>query len=506
MLGLALSALRQHRLRTVLTTLGVVFGTLVLTASLSIGLGIQQAMRAIVSNELLRSINIWPDWDGELAGSAGTAAAEVPGEMSETRRERLCRALARRNTQLERKPRPLLTPENLAAIRGLRHVHSVTPFAYQDGYVVLNGRSESANVGAARPGDAAFGQRIVAGRAFEKLDEPSIVVSEALLYVLGVTDEPAVDGVLGKKLRLETRVRRRAGLGIYITHPEGGVTSRIEAAILARITKQLPQLVEKLDLSKPEKDILRGLVTTQPGETGELFTREFTIVGVMRAHSQNEQKGWAPFRVDGDVALPVKTATDFYFDAPGPGDKSMHRAVVLVDREENVEGVLADIRKLGFQSWTPLENLKQNRLMYLLIFSGMTCVAVVSLIVAGLGIANTMLISVLQRTREIGIMKAVGADSRHLQIIFLVEGAIIGCVGGALGLLVAWGASFPADAWIQSMAARDLNIELTESICAFPLWLPPAVFAFAVAVTLLAALYPSRRAACVDPVAALRYE
>ncbi len=506
MLGLALSALRQHRLRTVLTTLGVVFGTLVLTASLSVGLGIQQALRTLISNELMRSVNIWPDWDAELAGSADTAAAEVPGEMSEARRERLRRALARRDAQWKRKPRPLLTPENLAAIRGLRHIQAVTPFAYQDGYVVFNDRSERTDIGAARPGDAAFGERIVAGRAFENLDEPSIVVSEALLYGLGVTDERAVDAVLGKKLRIETRVRQRAGLGIYITHPEGGVTSRIEAAILARITKQLPQLVEKLDLPSTEKDILRGLVTTQPGETSELFAREFTLVGVMRAHAQDEQRGWAPFRVDGDVALPVKTATDFYFAAPGPGDKSIHRAVVLVDREENVERVLADIRKLGFQTWTPLENLKQNRLMYLLIFSGMTCVAVVSLVVAGLGIANTMLISVLQRTREIGIMKAVGADSRHLQIIFLVEGAIIGWVGGALGLLVAWGASFPADAWMQAMAARDLDIDLTASICAFPPWLPPTVFAFVVAVTVLAAVYPSRRAARVDPVAALRYE
>jgi putative ABC transport system permease protein len=198
---------------------------------------------------------------------------------------------------------------------------------------------------------------------------------------------------------------------------------------------------------------------------------------------------------------------DLYFHrAGGGGEISVDGAVVLVDHEKNVESVLAELRKLGLQCYSSLEQLRQFRLMYLLIFSGMTCVALVSLVVAGLGIANTMLISVLQRTREIGIMKAVGADSRHLQFIFLVEGALIGCVGGVLGLLLAWAASFPADAWIQSMASRDLKVELRESICAFPPWLPLAVFSFAVAITIIAALYPSRRAAGIDPVAALRYE
>lgn len=144
--------------------------------------------------------------------------------------------------------------------------------------------------------------------------------------------------------------------------------------------------------------------------------------------------------------------------------------------------------------------------MYLLIFSGTTCVAIVSLLVAGLGIANIMLISVLQRTREIGIMKAVGADSRDLQVIFLVEGAIIGVVGGGLGLLAAWAASFPADAWTASIASRDLRVDLNESLWSFPPWIILIVFSVALAVTVMAAVYPSRRAARIDPVAALRYE
>jgi putative ABC transport system permease protein len=144
--------------------------------------------------------------------------------------------------------------------------------------------------------------------------------------------------------------------------------------------------------------------------------------------------------------------------------------------------------------------------MYTMIFGAMTSIAVIALLVAALGIANTMLMSVLERTREIGIMKAVGAGNGHLQLMFLVEGAIIGIVGGGLGLLLAWGSSYPADAWVRSMVSRDLKVELNEAIFVFPLWVTLAAPLFAALVTTLAAVYPARRAARVDPVAALRHE
>ena len=144
--------------------------------------------------------------------------------------------------------------------------------------------------------------------------------------------------------------------------------------------------------------------------------------------------------------------------------------------------------------------------MYLLIFGAMTCVAAIALLIAALGIANTMLMSVLERTREIGIMKAVGAGNGQLQLIFMMEGGCIGLVGGSLGLLLAWAASHPADIWVRSIVSRDLKIELRESIFVFPPWLTFTVLVFALLVTTLAAIYPARRAARVDPIAALRHE
>jgi putative ABC transport system permease protein len=141
-----------------------------------------------------------------------------------------------------------------------------------------------------------------------------------------------------------------------------------------------------------------------------------------------------------------------------------------------------------------------------LIFGGMTCVAAVALLVSALGIANTMLMSVLERTREIGIMKAVGADNGQLQFMFLVEGAVIGLIGGLIGLFLAWIASYPGDAWVRSMVTRDLKIDLTGAIFVFPPWMAVTVLVFTILVTTLAALYPARHASRIDPVSALRHE
>lgn len=81
-----------------------------------------------------------------------------------------------------------------------------------------------------------------------------------------------------------------------------------------------------------------------------------------------------------------------------------------------------------------VEQIEREQFTYKLVFGGTTCVAAVALLVAALGITNTLLMSVLKRTREIGILKAVGARDRHILSIFLVEGALIGVTGGLMGL------------------------------------------------------------------------
>lgn len=197
---------------------------------------------------------------------------------------------------------------------------------------------------------------------------------------------------------------------------------------------------------------------------------------------------------------------DFVFQIPELAERGFESAIVEVDDVKHVKSVLKQIESKGLVAENQILRIEHEQAMYTMIFSAMTVVAVIALLVAALGITNTLFMSVLERVREIGIMKAIGAHHRHVQIIFLIEGALIGLVGGMLGMLLAWLASNPGDAWVRSMVQQEMSIQLHGSIFAFPLWLMIGVPVFATLVTTMAAYLPARRAARVDPVTALRHD
>jgi putative ABC transport system permease protein len=132
--------------------------------------------------------------------------------------------------------------------------------------------------------------------------------------------------------------------------------------------------------------------------------------------------------------------------------------------------------------------------------------AAMALVVASVGITNMMLMSVLERTHEIGLMKAVGARDRHILLLFLAEGIVLGAVGGLLGLLFGWAVSFPGDHVARAVVEKELQTVLEHSVFVYPFWLVIGVPLFALLLTTLSALFPSRRAARIDPIQALRAE
>jgi putative ABC transport system permease protein len=502
LLGLPLAALWQQKTRTVLTTLGVVFGSFVLAASLSIGQGVQDTFeRETHRSDVLREIRIQPQFGDSKANAK---PVEVKGQMSDARRERMREALTARRRNMAASPIPL-TRGRLDELSRLPHVEAVVPQSWQGGYAVLRERSQSTGISASRVDDSQAREHLIAGRYFESPNEPAVVLSEYLLYRLGVVDDVALNGVLGKKLTLEFRAQGgQPGLGMALFKPDGEEASRDEIAALEKIKQELPAVLEQLHLSPSQIQVLRKALSGPPRKVEPILQREFTIVGVVRARRPDEERNWDPLYADGDLVLPYGTATEVFTASPDiPG---VNMATVLVDRDANVEAVLADIHKMGLSAFAFLENIKHERLMYLLIFACMTCIAAVALLVAAMGIANTMLMSVLERMREIGIMKAVGASNGQLQLVFVVEGALIGLVGGGIGLLLAVASAYPGDAWVRGMVNRDIKIELKEALFVFPAWLCLSVLAFAVVTTTLAAVYPARRAALVDPVTALRHE
>jgi len=128
-----------------------------------------------------------------------------------------------------------------------------------------------------------------------------------------------------------------------------------------------------------------------------------------------------------------------------------------------------------------------------------------ALFVASVGIANTMVMAVYERTREIGILKAVGASPGNIRALFVVESALIGLIGGFVGTVVGWLLGKGLDRLIRAiMEWQEIQVQATFFVVTG--WLVAAALGFATLVGLLAGLYPAARAARLDPLDALRYE
>ena len=178
-------------------------------------------------------------------------------------------------------------------------------------------------------------------------------------------------------------------------------------------------------------------------------------------------------------------------------------AEVRVAEVEQVGTVADRLRRDGYEVVTTSELLGQINIAFLFLELFLGCISGIGLVVSLFGIANTMAMAVLERTREIGILKSLGARDRDVGRLFLVEAASIGLLGGLAGLALGAFAGMVVDV-VAHAAAEDLPARVR--LVHVPSWLAAGAVLFAVLVSVVAGALPARRASRLDPVTALRYE
>jgi putative ABC transport system permease protein len=236
---------------------------------------------------------------------------------------------------------------------------------------------------------------------------------------------------------------------------------------------------------------------------------DFPIVGVTSVSAF----GGGPSPVQNEVLIPPGPARRIkrlpmtsIWDLFRMRDGRLGYSTVSVKLESlrDLERVKFRVGDMGYTTFALADQFEQVTKGFYFMDMILAAVGMIAIVVAALGIVNTMVMSILERFREIGVMKAVGAGDGDIKRIFFFESGTIGLLGGAAGCVLGWAVSVLINRVVNYYLARQ-GMPYIDYF-AFPFWIFLGAVSFSLLVSLVSGIYPARRAARVDPVVALRHD
>jgi len=463
---LALRNLRESVLRNSLTTLGISVGVASLVAMLSLGIGLQQlASRRLEKSGLFDTVVVSSRRD--LRGFSreeernGPAPAESP-TLDESARQAI---------------------EHLPNVReAYPDIRFVTELRFQDKphLSMVAGLPFSA-----KNNDAFDGMQ---GSFFSSESVPEAILqksfAEELLGRRGEEDDNVNVADLAKPLLGKEFVMRYAQrMASPADHVEAG---------------------DGKQAGSPQPD--EGGQAAAYSVVSKIETLK--IVGVSDL-DPDSMRGAARAR----VFIPLRLAQDLHVMQPSDlrdttvaaGNQPAYTTVsVRVTSPTKVQPVEDAVKKMGFNAFSIVDATRSVRQFFAVLDLFLGIFGSLALAVASIGIVNTLVMAILERRREIGIMKAIGASDADVKKLFFAEAGVMGVFGGVAGVTLGWA--------IGQVINFGTNVYLKrqhfppQQVWSVPWWLVAGAIVFAVIVSLLSGLYPAARAARLDPVQALRYE
>ena len=447
-LDLAVRNLRESLLRNSLTTLGISVGVASLVAMLSLGIGLQQmASRRLQRAGLFDTVVVSSRRDlrsfNREQETEGPAPAESP-ELNENARAKIAAV----SGVIEAYP-------DLRFIAELR-------FEEKPHLTMIAGLPLSSKTG---DGFEGMQGNFFSGDNAHEIILQKMFAAELLGKNARNPDEVNVRDVaqplLGKQLVLR-----------YAERESGSAAT--DAASYSVISRELPLTI--IGVADLDPDSMRGNFRAR------LFIPQNLMEGMhaMQAYESRDS-------------------------THATSNEPVYSTIVArVNGAGKVDSVEQAIKKLGFNTFSILDATKSLRRFFAILDLFLGIFGSLALTVASIGIINTLVMAILERRREIGIMKAVGASDADVRGLFFAEAGAMGILGGGFGVVMGWiigrAINFGTNVYLvrQGFARED--------IWAVPLWLVAAALAFSFLVSLISGLYPASRAAKLDPVQALRYE
>src|ERR1700688_4228444 len=461
---LAFRNLRESVLRNSLTTVGISVGVASLVAMLSLGIGLQQlASRRLMKSGLFDTVVVTSRRDLRNFGHEEERSGPAPGEsriLDESTRQ-----------EIEHLPNVLEAYPDIRFITELR---------YEDKPHLT---MISALPSSAKSNDAFEGMQ---GRFFSADTAPEVILQKTFAEeLLGKTPARGVD---------ETKV---ADLAKPLLGKELMMRYAQRAASPAQPRPANADATNSAD---------RNLA----GTAYSVLSREqtLTIVGVADLDPESMR---GPTRAK--VFLPLKLAESLHVMQPtdlreisrAASDQPVYSSIsVRVKNPAQVQVVEDAIKKMGFNTFSILDASNSLRQVFRVLYAFLGIFGSLALAVSSIGIVNTLVMAILERRREIGIMKAIGASDGDVKKLFFAEAGAMGLLGGVVGVALGWA--------IGQVINLGTNVYLKrqsfppEHFWAVPWWLVAVAIGFSFLVSLISGLYPAGRAAKLDPVQALRYE
>ncbi len=184
--------------------------------------------------------------------------------------------------------------------------------------------------------------------------------------------------------------------------------------------------------------------------------------------------------------------------------ESYEQARVKVDDSNNLQSVKDVLLTKGYQTQSLSETIDQANKIFQVVQIVLGLFGAVALVVSAIGMFNTMTVTLLERTNEIGIMRALGASKGNLKTLFLAESIIIGFFGGLVGIVLGFLGGKLTNLVVNSLAARFGGA--STNLFAYPAWFIIVILSLSVIIGFFSGLFPARRAASMDPLEALRYK
>jgi ABC-type antimicrobial peptide transport system permease subunit len=434
---MGLKNLFRRKLRTFLTTLGIIIGTISIVVMVSLGIGMRQSIE--------KSLSEW--------GSIDIITVTLPRENNN-------------GDGAPGKKVKMITDKDIEAILQMDGVDVATPVItmeasmksgrFENNWVQIKGMNlEFLNK---------YGLNIYKGRMLEKADKMAVVFGTRLPFEFFDKSDK---------------------------NPEW----------------QWPWDDEG-NLKEPKLDVLKGnmlMNINNRGNNQEGNPYRIKVVGV--TSDKNWQKNscaYMEFKQLKKIKDKLDRENDYAEYGGRRPPKGYKQVLVKVPDREKVKAVQNSIKDMGFEARSDIDELEQSNKITMIIQAVFGGIGAISLLVAAIGITNTMVMAIYERRKEIGVMKVIGASLKDIKRLFLFESASIGLLGGIFGLLLSLGASKIVNIATSSFMEKGMGSGGNLSV--IPLWLMAGSLVFTTLIGLLSGYLPARKAMKLSALEAIRTE